>query len=38
MPNLYDEFVRSGQAAGFTDSQINWMWEWMGKMNNDLRI
>ena len=23
----YDTFIRSGLAAGFTDDQIDWLWE-----------
>lgn len=26
---LYDEFVRNGLNAGFTDDQINFMWEFI---------
>jgi hypothetical protein len=26
---LYDEFVRNGLRAGFTDDQINFLWEFI---------
>jgi hypothetical protein len=26
---LYDEFIKNGLNAGFTDDQINFMWEYI---------
>lgn len=29
---LYDKFVKSALAAGFTDEQVNWIWDWFGEL------
>lgn len=26
---IYDTFIRSGLGAGFTDDQIDFLWEWI---------
>lgn len=31
---LYDEFVRRGLDAGFTDPQIDFLWEFMNRIGS----
>jgi hypothetical protein len=29
---IYDKFIRSGLAIGFTDDQIDFLWDWINKI------
>lgn len=31
--NFYDSFVREGRAVMFTDSQIDFLWDWFYRMS-----
>lgn len=30
MNEKYDAFIKNGLASGFTDDQINFLWDWFG--------
>ena len=29
---IYDKFIRSGLAIGFTDDQIDFLWDWINEI------